>query len=160
MKPVSKNRPTDVRVILTCCCLKSVFYRKQLRNILDIHYPTLISNKSLYKICNETTLSVQIVESRGRLFGHILRRDNDIPANRVMQAYFKTLTTKFRGRPSTTLPIILNKELSQAFPQMKLKTTKDLQNLQSLAQDRGNWTSLTGRITEFARASSFDAGSR
>ncbi|GFR88115.1 hypothetical protein ElyMa_004243400 [Elysia marginata] len=136
------------------------FHRKQLRNILDIHYPTLISNKSLYKICNETPLSVQIVESRWRLFGHILRRDNDIPTNRAMQAYFNTLTTKFRGRPSTTLPIILNKELSQAFPQMKLKTTKDLQNLQSLAQDRGNWKSLTGRITEFARASSSDAGSR
>ncbi|GFS19404.1 cytochrome P450 2G1-like [Elysia marginata] len=70
-----------------------------------------------------------------------------------MQAYFNTLTTKFKRRPSTTLPIILNEELSQAFPQMKLKTTKDLQNLQSLAQDRGNWKSLTGRITEFARAS-------
>ncbi|GFS13486.1 hypothetical protein ElyMa_003138200 [Elysia marginata] len=63
-----------------------------------------------------------------------------------MQAYFNTLTTKFRGRPSTTLSIILNKELSQAFPQMKLKTTKDLQNLQSLAQDRGNWKSLLRRI--------------
>ncbi|GFR79199.1 hypothetical protein ElyMa_004014200 [Elysia marginata] len=139
------------------------FHRKQLCNILDIHYPTLISNKSLYKICNETPLSVQIVESRWRLFGHILRRDNDIQANRAMQAYFNTLKTKFRGRPSTTLPIILNKELSQAFPQMKLKTTKDLQNLQSLAQDRGNCKSLTGRITEFARTSSsdeFDAGSR
>ena len=139
------------------------FHRKQLRNILDIHYPTLISNKSLYKTCNETPLSAQIVESRWRLFGHILRRDNDIPANKAMQAYFNALTTKFRGRPSTTLPIILNKELSQAFPQMKLKTTKDLQNLQSLAQDRGNWKSLTGRITEFAQASSsdeFDAESR
>ncbi|GFR71801.1 hypothetical protein ElyMa_000361600 [Elysia marginata] len=137
--------------------------QKTLLNILDIHYPTLISNKSLYKICNETPLSVQIVESCWRLFGHILRRDNDIPTNRAMQAYFNTLTTKFRGRPSTTLTIILNKELSQAFPQMKLKTTKDLQNLHSLAQDRGNWKSLTGHITEFARASSsdeFDAGSR
>ncbi|GFS08575.1 endonuclease-reverse transcriptase [Elysia marginata] len=50
------------------------FHRKQLRNILDIHYPTLISNKFLYKICNETPLSVQIVESRWRLFGHTKKR--------------------------------------------------------------------------------------
>ncbi|GFS14202.1 hypothetical protein ElyMa_006739900 [Elysia marginata] len=102
-------------------------------------------------------------KSLASLWTYTLRGDNDIPANRAMQAYFNTLTTKFRGRPSTTLPIILNKELSQAFPQMKLKTTKDLQYLQSLAQDRGNWKSLTGRITEFVRASSsdeFDAGSK
>ncbi|GFR95709.1 hypothetical protein ElyMa_006279400 [Elysia marginata] len=140
------------------------FHRKQLRNILDIHYPTLISNKSLYKICNETPLSVQTVESRWRLFGHILRRDNDIPANRAMQAYFNTLTTKFRGRPSTTLPIILNKELSQAFPQMKLKTTKDLQNLpRHLRRIEATGSNSRGASTEFARASSsdeFDAGSR
>ena len=29
------------------------FYRKQLRKVLNIYYPTKISNKTLYKKCNE-----------------------------------------------------------------------------------------------------------
>ena len=51
------------------------FYRKQLRKVLNIYYPTKISNKTLYKKCNEKPLSTHILESRWRLFGHILRRN-------------------------------------------------------------------------------------
>ena len=132
------------------------FHRKQLRKVLNIHYPTTISNQSLYKICNERPLSNHIIESRWRLFGHILRRDIEIPANKAMQAYFELLTNRFRGRPLTTLPVTLNKELSQAFPHMKLKTAEDLKDLRSLAQDRDHWRVFTRRITEFAQASNSD----
>ena len=31
------------------------FHRKQLRKVLNIYYPTKISNKTLYKKCNEKT---------------------------------------------------------------------------------------------------------
>ena len=63
------------------------FHRKQLRKILNIYYPTKISSKTLYKKCNEKPLSTHILESRCRLFGHILRRNEEIPANKAMQLY-------------------------------------------------------------------------
>ncbi|GFR75421.1 hypothetical protein ElyMa_003919000 [Elysia marginata] len=42
MKPVSKNRPTDVPVILTRCCLKSVVttLRRDLKSHNNDHWPT------------------------------------------------------------------------------------------------------------------------
>ena len=89
------------------------FHRKQLRKILGIKYPVIITNKSLYKKCNETPLSLQILESRWRLFGHILRRDECIPANKAMHFYFRKSEHRYLGRPLTSLPITLNKDLSK-----------------------------------------------
>ena len=132
------------------------FHRKQLRQVLNIRYPTKITNKSLYRICNEKPLSTHIVESRWRLFGHILRRDRDIPANKAMQAYFHQMTCRHRGRPTTTLPVIINKELSKTFPHMKLKTSDDLQTIRLLAQDRNKWITFARRITKFAEATDSD----
>ena len=43
------------------------FHRKQLRKVLNIYYPTKISNKTLYKKCNEKPLSTHILERRWRL---------------------------------------------------------------------------------------------
>ena len=56
-------------------------------------------------------ISINIVESRWRLFGHILRRDIDIPANKAMKAFFVPKGDKFRGRLTTTLPTVINKDL-------------------------------------------------
>ena len=64
------------------------FHREQLRKVLNIYYPTKISNKTLYKKCNEKPISTHILESHWRLFGHILRRNEEIPANKSMQLYF------------------------------------------------------------------------
>ena len=87
------------------------FYRKQLRKVLNIYYPQKISNKTLYKKCNEP-LSTHILESRWRLFGHILRRNEEIPGKKAMQLYFHRNEKRFRGRPTTTLLVIINKDLS------------------------------------------------
>ncbi|GFR98319.1 hypothetical protein ElyMa_001016200 [Elysia marginata] len=101
---------------------------------------------------------MHIVESRWRLFRHIrnLRRDIDIPVNKAMQSYFNQMTCTYRGRPTTALPVIINKVLSQAYPHMKLKTSNDLQTMRLLAQDRNKWRTLTRRITEFAEATDSD----
>ena len=66
----------------------NAFHRKQLKRILNIRYPTKITNKSLYSKCQEKPISLQILEFRWNLFGHILRRDKDIPANKATRAYF------------------------------------------------------------------------
>ncbi|GFR68057.1 hypothetical protein ElyMa_005599000 [Elysia marginata] len=130
------------------------FHRKQLKQILNIKYPVKIKNESLYKKCNEKHLSLHILESRWRLFGHILRRDIEIPANKSMEAYFVCKGEKFLGRPITTLPNVLNKDLSRlATGELRLKTNEDLDHLRSIAQDRQQWKGLTTKIREAAEAS-------
>ncbi|GFR94401.1 hypothetical protein ElyMa_000917900 [Elysia marginata] len=62
-------------------------------------------------------LSIFILESRWRLFGHILRRDSQIPANQAMSEYFVTEGSKFKGLPLTTLPV-LNRDLSRIIQQL------------------------------------------
>ncbi|GFR72557.1 hypothetical protein ElyMa_003845100 [Elysia marginata] len=99
---------------------------------------------------------MHIVESHWRFFGHILRRDIDIPANKAMQTYFNQMACRYRGRPTNLLPVIINQQLSQAYPNMKLKTSNDLQTMRLLAQDRNNWRTFTRRITEFAEATDSD----
>ena len=48
--------------------------------------------------------------------GHILRRDQQIPANQAMTYYFKqTNNTGFRGKPITTLPTKLDEDLVNYF---------------------------------------------
>ena len=129
------------------------FHQKQLRKVLNIFYPTNISNKTLYKKCNEKPLSTHILESRWRLFGHILHRNE---ANKAMQLYFHCTEKRFRGRPTTTLPVIINKDLSQIQDNLSFKLTDDLKYLRSLAQDRDQWKSLTKQIVEIAEASRSD----
>ena len=85
----------------------NAFHRKQLRKVLNIKYPVKITNSSLYNKCEEHPLSIYILENRWRLFGHILRRNIEIPANKSMNSYFATHGKKFRGRPLTTLPVVL-----------------------------------------------------
>ena len=80
------------------------FHRKQLKRVLGIKYPTKISNKKLYKKTNEIPISKISKKGRWRLLGHILRRDQNIPANQAMTHYSKMRDNKgFKGKPRTTL---------------------------------------------------------
>ncbi|GFR68216.1 hypothetical protein ElyMa_000271800 [Elysia marginata] len=128
----------------------NAFHRKQLKKVLNIKYPVKITNSSLYNKCNERPLSIFILESRWRLFGHILRRDSQIPANQAMSGYFVTEGSKFKGRPLTTLPVVLNRVINS---NLQLKSSHDLEHLRSIAQQRDEWTKLTARIREAAEAS-------
>ena len=136
-------------------------HRRQLRKILGIKYPTKISNAKLYEICKESPISTTIMRARWRLFGHILRRDRDIPAFKAMQFYFnKSPTDKnFRGRERTTLPTTLARDLDRMFvgdhtycKHLKLRNAQDLEDLRNEAQDRNKWILLTKRILKAAQA--------
>ncbi|GFS24640.1 hypothetical protein ElyMa_003421000 [Elysia marginata] len=133
-------------------CLLST-WNTLLKKVLNIKYPVKITNSSLYNKCNKHPLSIFILESRWRLFGHILRRDSQIPANQAMSGYFVTEGSKFKGRPLTTLPVVLNRNLSRIINNLQLKSSHDLEHLRSIAQQRDEWTKLTGRIREAAEAS-------
>ena len=130
----------------------NAFYRKQLKKVLNIKFPVKITNKSLYKKCQEKPLSLQILKARWNLFGHILRRDSDIPANRATRAYFIQYGHKLRGRPTTTLPIVLNRDLG-LIDHFRLGSTDDLVKITELAKDRKQLRELSARIEKAAEAS-------
>ena len=130
----------------------NAFHRKQLKKVLNIKFPVKITNKSLYKKCQEKPLLLQILKARWNLFGHILRRDSDIPANRATRAYFIQYGHKLRGRPTTTLPIVLNRDLG-LIDHFRLHSTDDLVKITELAKDRKQWRELSARIEKAAEAS-------
>ena len=63
---------------------------------------------------------------RWSLFGHILRRDKDIPANKSTRAYFILNGNKLGGRPKTTLPRVLNRDLALIPHPIRLHASKNL----------------------------------
>ena len=140
----------------------NAFHRKQLRILLGIFYPDTISNNELYIRCNTTTISSMITKQRWQLFGHILRRDENIPAQLAMNQYFEP-GKKFRGRPTTTLPTTLDKDIqlindllppesiandhtysttTQQTSCRQLKSKQDLTGIRNLAQNRKLWQEI------------------
>ena len=74
-----------------------------------------------------------------------------------MNSYFISQGSKFRGRPLTTLPVVLNKDLTHVSDdKLQLTSLKDLEHLRSVAQNRQTWRKLTTRIREAAEASPSD----
>ena len=102
----------------------NAYHRKQIKKILNTRYSKKKTNKSFYRICQEKSLSLQILSARWSLFGHIVRRDKDIPANKATRAYFIPNGNKLRGRPKTTFPIVLNRDLSLIQDPIRLHSSK------------------------------------
>ena len=124
------------------------FHRRQLRKVLGIFWPQKISNDDLYRRCKCRSLRFDVMESRWKLFGHILRLDLDTPCTIYMSDYFKTVGKGFQGRPRMMLPQRLHEDLkhmnealstSLKLEGLKLQTTKDLNTFRDAAQDRKSW---------------------
>ncbi|GFO50324.1 hypothetical protein PoB_007682900 [Plakobranchus ocellatus] len=100
---------------------------------------------------------MQVLEARWRLFGHVLRRDRNIPANKAMLFYFSD-NNRARGRPQTTLPITLNNDLKKLVVATKpeLTTQTDLDTLRLIAEDRPKWNALVAEISKTAEAARSD----
>ena len=121
-----------------------------------------ISNKNLYSKTGEKPISETMRTSRWKLLGHILRRDDKIPANMAMRLYFNEEVRggkKFRGARRTTLPTVLNTDLAKIQPkdhnycrQLKLGNMEDLNIMQHLAADRKFWRCLVARVAGAGRA--------
>ena len=135
------------------------FHRKQLKRVLGIKYPTRISNKKLYELTGEKPISYTMKKKRWEIFGHILRRERDIPAYKAMELYFTSTKAKgFKGKPRTTLPKTLNEDLNAHYSKytftsehnychrLKLNNKQDLEELRDIAQNRKEWKHLTQRI--------------
>ena len=149
------------------------FHRRQLRYLLGVRYPDIITNVDLYQRCGTKPLSLTIRSLRWNLFGHILRRDNNIPAQLAMQEYFRP-GTKHRGRPKTTLHTVLAADLkkleshhldqddtmldhSYAYETPKAKfpsvgSKDELIRLRKVASDRKLWKSMNAAYTAGGQA--------
>ena len=129
------------------------FHRKQLRRVLGIRYPTKNSNKSLYKKkkCEQTPISLEVLQARWRLFGHVLRRDPSIPANKAMSFYFQDNAKRARGRQITTLPMTLNNDLKILQNRsIFLTPQKDLETSRKIVERRQEWITFTVDIKKAA----------
>ena len=139
------------------------FHRRQLRTILNVKYPHRMKNREVYRLTDENPISLQIMISRWKLFGHILRLNERTPAKKAMQYYFeKSNSSKFKGRPRVTLPIKLSCDIKSTiesdrdflrdYSVLELKTKEDLEILNNIARDRNTWIELTNRIYKVAEA--------
>ena len=127
--------------------LVDAFHRQQLWKVIRIRYPAKIKNNTLYKRTNSTPLGISILGARWCLFRHVLRLDQSALANLSMCSYFKPSTEPtWRGRPRTTLPVVLRPDLELVG--RTLKTSADSEELRSIAQNRGAWSYLSSHILE------------
>ena len=92
------------------------------------------------------------------MLGHTLRMTDDTPAKHAMLHYFDKTSSSFLGRPRTTLPLVIDKDLKLAAKQPpntmgqfelpnQLKTINDLRRLEALASDRKEWMNLVSCVT-------------
>ena len=90
-----------------------------------------------------------ILAARWSLFGYILIKDKDIPANKATRAYIPN-GKKLRGQTKTTLPIVFNRDLALIQHPIRLHTSKDLANITEVAQVRKCWRALASQIEKAA----------
>ena len=127
--------------------------------LLDIRYPDTIHNKDLYKRTDSIPISDELFKSRWSMLGHVLRMNNDVPAKQAMIYYFRDeqSANSFVGRPRTTLPIAIDKDLQNIKtaaknPGRKKNTIKSLpkrldsisalQTLETMARGRKLWMTM------------------
>ena len=117
------------------------FHRRQLRQIIKIRWPNKISRQNLYESCKVLEpLSTKIARLRWSLFGHILRLNEEVPARKVMKLYCDQENGK-RGRPKTTLPVVLWNEAKKV-----LKKQPSLTWFTNLAQDSKSWFEFSEKL--------------
>ena len=81
-----------------------------------------------------------------------LEKDIDMYIYIYIYIYFIQYGHKLRGRPTTTLPIVLNRDLG-LIDHFRLHSTDDLVKITELAKDRKQWRELSARIEKAAEAS-------
>ena len=132
------------------------FHRTQLRQVMGVKWPFVVSNKVLYKCCKAKPLGVTLRQLRWNLFGHVLRLSPDTPAQVAMDFYCNSVgEQKFKGRTQTTLPVLLFSEyhaLKQKRKAQKSAYTQKpsvaLKELRKVAKDRNEWAKLVKEVCE------------
>ena len=106
-------------------------------------YPNIIRNKTLYKRCDTVPLSERVGCARWRMLGHILRSDNNSPAQLALHFAVESQSVmKGRvGRHQSNLFKTILTDLSDR--NIRLVNTDDLYDLRNFALDRRQWRELS-----------------
>jgi hypothetical protein len=128
-----------------------VAHRKHLRRIMGVHYPNKISNEKLYKNTSTEPLTNKIYEMRWKLFGHILRQEDErIPPKKIMKQYmlYQDQGTKISkgGHRKRTLMSSINDQIKLIGK--TFKSTQDLIEITHIAKDRKKWKKLREKVIE------------
>jgi len=130
----------------------NAFHRKQLRQVIGVHYPFIISNQKLQEKISRSTrrpfrpLTLEIAERRWKLFGNILRLPLlSAPPQIMMYCYYTNIKIAGRqGRRPTSLPHLLHNDLQHSG--FNLRTEVDLENLRRTALDQRKWNRFSKEV--------------
>ena len=120
-----------------------VCHRKHLRSIMNVRWPrSMISNDTLYTRCNTTPLSIRADKSRWKMLGHVLRSQENSPAQAALCFAMDSMNSLpgRLGRHRINLFSLLRKDLESR--DIPFKTYEDILNARYLAKNRSNWINL------------------
>jgi hypothetical protein len=130
--------------------LLSSLHRTQLRMLMGIHYPKIITNTYLHKCTRTQNILIDIARLRWSMFGHILRSSPKTPAHRMTLSYFTPRHHKehraYHGRRPTSLPTTLHEDLTRIGH--RLTNTRHFFTLKRTAIDRKAWKRFTNTIVK------------
>ena len=140
-------------------CKLDVCHRSHLRQLLNIKYPTTISNEKLYKVCSTVPLSNRVKLSRWKMFGHILRSPENSPAALSLSFAVdgSSIYRGRRGRHRTNLLSVIRNDISRIpvnrysdkpylHYKLTLKNKQDITVLRDIARNKTEWNHLYNYI--------------
>ena len=134
-------------------------HRSHLRQLLNIKYPTTISNEKLYKLCSTVPLSKRVKLSRWKMFGHILRSPENSPAA-LSLSFPVDGSSIYRGRrvrhrtnllsvirnDISRIPVNRYSDKSYLHYKLTLKNKQDITILRDIARNKTEWNHLYNYI--------------
>ena len=91
--------------------------------------------------------SVQVVNARWRLFGHVLRMNENVPARQAMACYFDDKSHKGRQGNFCNIASVISDECKVVF-QKSVKTKSEYEAVAVLAQEREQWREIVQNVTQ------------
>ena len=112
------------------------FQRKQLRRIIKIRWPRIISNQNLYDIIKVEKWSKEIKRRRLSWLGHLLRLPEEATTKRTLYEALRPVK-KPKGKPKLTWLGLIDKDLGG-----QGLNVKDTNKLKKLANNRNTWSGI------------------
>ena len=139
IKPILLYNAGALDITVAGMELLETTHRRHLRYLAGVKYYHRVTIDQLYERTGTEPLNNHVRKLRWNLFGHILRRNKQIPANIAMQLYFESMekTNKVKGT---------RYQGTKTFPNMNLCTVSDLGILREKAADIDDWKAFVQPI--------------
>ena len=125
----------------------------------------MITCQDIYTQTDSVPISVELTERRWTLLGHILRLDQETPANKAMVQHFRktidgTKRTSYAAQRISIMTMMrdeyrsyTNNKMKQIVGTSQFTHGMDLDKLRGIAQDITKWAYLVNHITNMMRVS-------